>query len=72
MWHSVQEWWNILGQAMTSLAMLVSWEIRKERNGHVFRNHSSTIPMMVARLKDEVWRWSLVDAKASSNVMPRK
>jgi hypothetical protein len=51
-WHticSVKEWWidgvhkhGQLKKAMVSLAMLISWEIWKERNAYVFRNEAST------------------------------
>jgi hypothetical protein len=54
-WHamrSVKEWW-IEGvqkheqskKAMASLAMLISWEIWKERNSRFFRNEASTSNM---------------------------
>jgi hypothetical protein len=58
-WHAMQnlnEWWNeaIHNQgpskkAMVSLAMLVSWEIWKERNARVFRNQAITLTMLVSR-----------------------
>jgi hypothetical protein len=81
-WHgrrSVKEWWSEEihkhahgRKAMASLAMLMSWEIWKERNARVFRNTASTIAMMVARVKEEVTMWSFAGAKALSSVMPRE
>ena len=81
-WHSrgnVKEWWTeeIHKQrqgrkAMASLAMLISWEIWKERNGRVFRNKASTADMVITKIKDEVPTWSMAGAKASSNVIPRE
>lgn len=81
-WHTmrnVKEWWNEAihkqGQskkAMASLAMLVSWEIWKERNARVFRNNASTLSMLVTKIKDEAAIWSLAGAKALSVVMPRE
>jgi hypothetical protein len=77
--RNVKEWWNEAihkqGQskkAMASLAMLVSWEIWKERNGRVFRNNASTLSMLVTKIKDEAAIWSLAGAKALSVVMPRE
>jgi hypothetical protein len=55
---------------MASLAMLVSWEVSKERNAHVFSNQSSTYTMLVAKIKEEAVMWSLAGAKALSNVKP--
>jgi hypothetical protein len=34
---------------MGYLAMLVSWEVWKERNVFFFKNHSSTVKMVVAK-----------------------
>jgi hypothetical protein len=77
--HSVKRWWAEVihkrGQsrkALASLAMLVSWEIWKERNARVFRNKSVTIAMLVTKIKDEANLWRLAGAKALSNVMPRE
>jgi hypothetical protein len=57
-------------KAMSSLAMLVSWEVWKERNVCVFRNHYSTVDMVGARIKDEMALWVSAGAKALGNVMP--
>uniref|UniRef100_A0ACD5UP75 Uncharacterized protein n=1 Tax=Avena sativa TaxID=4498 RepID=A0ACD5UP75_AVESA len=48
---------------MASLAMLVSWDVWKDRNDRVFRNHYSTIPMVVSRIKEEVMLWAKAGAK---------
>jgi hypothetical protein len=57
---------------MASIAMLVSWEIWKERNPRVFSNNASTMAMVIDKIKDEAALWSLAGAKALSNVMPRE
>jgi hypothetical protein len=41
-------------KTMTSLAMLILWEILKERNTSVFRNKASRLAMVAAKIKDEV------------------
>jgi hypothetical protein len=58
-------------KAISSLAMLVSWEVWKERNARVFRNHYSTVDMVGARIKNEMTLWVSARAKALGNVMPR-
>jgi hypothetical protein len=50
--------------------MLVSLEIWKARNAHIFRNISSTANMLVMKIKEEVSLWSLAGDKALSNIMP--
>jgi hypothetical protein len=57
-------------KAMTSFAMLVSWEIWNERNARIFQNNISTSNMFVAKVKEEVALWSLAGAKAISIIMP--
>jgi hypothetical protein len=65
MLHSVKEWWCDVIQkrgqgmkALASLAMLVLWEIRKERNVRVFRN-----PNMITKTEEEATLWSLAKLK---------
>jgi hypothetical protein len=57
---------------MVSLAMLISWEIWKERNARVFRNTYTTSSFIIIKIKEEIALWSLVGAKAVGNVMPRE
>jgi hypothetical protein len=58
---SVKAWWRDVVQkrghsrkVMASLAMLVNWEIWKERNARVFTNKSSTSNMLILKIKEEV------------------
>jgi hypothetical protein len=81
-WHNrrtVKEWWtkSILQRghsrkAMASLAMLVSWEIWKERNARVFQNSATTSFMLIAKIKDEMAMWCHAGAKALCILMPRE
>jgi hypothetical protein len=71
----VKAWWRYVVQkrghtrkAMASLAMLVNWEIWKERNACLFTNKSSTANML--KIKEEVNLWSLAGAKEICNIMP--
>jgi hypothetical protein len=77
--RNVKHWWTEAvhkqGQSkktMASIAMLVPWEVWKERNARIFRNSISTSSMLVQKIKDEVALWSLAEAKAVSIVMPRE
>ena len=76
---TVKDWWEEVihgvsqhGKALASLAMLVSWELWKERNARIYRNQSSTIKMVANKIKDETRLWSLAGAKALSVLMPRE
>jgi hypothetical protein len=67
--HSIKKWWRDVikkisqhGKAIASLAMLLSWEIWKERIARVFRNILSTANMLVMKIKEEVSLWSLANA----------
>ena len=59
-------------KALTSLIMLVSWEIWKEHNARVFRNTAAPTMLIVERIKEEAHLWALAGAKYLSNVMPRE
>jgi hypothetical protein len=74
--RSVKEWWQEAihkqcqsRKAMASLAMLVSWEVRKERNVRVFQNNASTRMMVISKIREEMVLWSLAGAKALSNII---
>jgi hypothetical protein len=57
---------------MASLAMLISWEIWKERSACVFRNTYTTSSFVIIKIKEEIALCSLAGAKAVGNVMPRE
>jgi hypothetical protein len=57
---------------MSSVAMLVPWEVLKERNARVFQNNASTTIMLISKIKEEVTLWSLVGAKTLGNIMSRE
>uniref|UniRef100_A0A8R7R329 Reverse transcriptase zinc-binding domain-containing protein n=1 Tax=Triticum urartu TaxID=4572 RepID=A0A8R7R329_TRIUA len=76
---SVKDWWLQIAQsrapsrsAMTSLLMLVSWEIWKERNARVFRNSATPTAVLVRNIKEEVKLWVMAGAKNLGVVMPRE
>jgi hypothetical protein len=60
---NVKDWWTKAicktgesRKAMTSPAMLISWEIWNERNARVFKNHYATTAMIVQKIKEETMR----------------
>jgi hypothetical protein len=74
--RSVKEGWmeaiHKQGQskkAMASLVMLISWEVWKDRNAHIFRINVFTSTTLVDKIKEEVALWSLAGAKAVSTVI---
>jgi hypothetical protein len=81
-WHtarSVRAWWadfihrwSPTMKVIGSLTMLISWEIRKERNARVFCNTFSDSMVVLENTKTEATLWSLAGAKALSVVMARE
>ena len=50
--------------AVRSLALLVTWEIWRERNARVFKNHETSALSLLAKMKSEVTAWVAAGAKA--------
>lgn len=57
-------------KAMTSITLLVSWEIWNERNARVFRNKHASPPTIFAKIKFEANLWVLVGAKRLGELIP--
>lgn len=77
--RSVRHWWfeialarspNVKG--MTSLLMLISWELWKERNARVFRNVSAPTTIIVEKIMDEATLWTLTGAKGLGVILHRE
>jgi hypothetical protein len=73
---SVDDWWSKIAlerrndrKALTSMIMLISWEIWKERNACIFHHHQSTVAMVIVKIKEEARAWCLAGAKFSSYVI---
>lgn len=54
---------------MSSLLMLVSWELWKEHNARVFRNTATPSTIIVCNIKEEVNIWVLAGAEELSYLM---
>jgi hypothetical protein len=63
-------WWtvtpsrhNISQKAFRSLALLISWELWKERNSRIFNRSESPITTLVSKIKEEFSLWLSAGAK---------
>ena len=74
---SVDAWWSkvtldhgVARKAMSTLIMLISWEIWKERNARVFRHVAAPANVIIAKIKEEARAWCLAGAKFLGSVIP--
>jgi hypothetical protein len=72
------DWWTIITmrlntprKASRSFTLLLSCEIRKERNSRVFDRVESSIPTLLDKIKLEFSLWILVGAKCLASVRVR-
>jgi hypothetical protein len=56
-------------EAVTSMIMLVSWEIWTEKNASVFQHHTGTFSIIIAKIKEEETLWGLAGARSLRNVI---
>jgi hypothetical protein len=56
-------------KAISSITMLVTWTIWKERNARVFNNKSAPPTILLQIIKDEAKLWSAAGAKHLSFVI---
>ena len=76
---TVKSWWDELlsnntqpVKALSSLLLLVGWELWKERNARVFRSKAAPVAIVTRIMKEEMSIWAIAGAKNLSNVMPRE
>jgi hypothetical protein len=74
---NIKEWWTMMTieaspnrKAMTSLVMLTSWTIWKERNARVFNARAAPPPILLQTIKSEAKLWVTAGAKFLSYVIP--
>jgi hypothetical protein len=74
---SIDSWWNLLAggdtpcrKAVSSLTLLITWEIWNERNARIFRNKHAPTQVVIEKIKTEARLWVLAGAKHLGNVMP--
>jgi hypothetical protein len=73
---SVDDWWSKIAlgrgddrKALASMIMLISWEILKEHNAHIFHHHQSSVATVIAKIKEWERSWCLAGAKILSYVI---
>ena len=78
-YDSVKAWWcsitRVQGRrrkGLSSLLLLVSWEIWNERNARVFRNVASMPSLIISNIKRGAGLWGMAGAKHLCNIMPRE
>jgi hypothetical protein len=69
---SVKQWWSSMTnrKAVASHTLLVTWEIRNERNARVFRNKHTPFFVLLDKIKKEARLWVLAGAKRLGEIMP--
>jgi hypothetical protein len=73
---SIFAWWKMMAggtspdrKAISSLTLLVTWEIWNERNARVFRNKQAPLHVVLDRVKSEARLWVTVGARHLGNIM---
>ena len=70
-WTNITSSEHVPRKAIRSLALLVIWEIWRERNARVFRNHETSPLGLLAKIKSEAAAWVATGAKALENLLLR-
>jgi hypothetical protein len=73
------EWWanitatlDIPFKASSSLALLVTWEIWKERNDRIFNHRESSVATTLAKIRSESSIWIVAGAKGLATLLVRE
>lgn len=73
------EWWTNITttselprKGITSLTLLIVWEIWKERNARVFRNHGRPVGSLMSAIKGEASAWIAAGAKGLESFLARE
>ena len=77
--QNTMHWWtnitsseHVPRKAACSLSLLVIWEIWRERNARVFRNHETSALGLLAKIKGEAAAWVAAGAKALESLILRE
>jgi hypothetical protein len=72
---SIKDWWVMMAagslpnrKAMSSLTLLLTWEIWCERNAKVFHNKQALAHVVFDRIRREARLWVLAGAKAFGRI----
>jgi hypothetical protein len=74
---SIELWWRNMTnsqmpnrKALSSLALLDTWELWNERNARVFNNKHATVAVILEKIKNEARLWVTAGAKHLGKIMP--
>ena len=59
-------------KAVRTLAMLILWEIWKERNSRVFQRQESSVLSLFAKIKNEATAWAQAGASRFASLLMRE
>jgi hypothetical protein len=76
---SIEHWWHMLvgvtapsRKAISSLTLLITWEIWNKRDARVFRNKHTPSHVAIDKIKAEARLWVRACAKHLGNIIPGK
>jgi hypothetical protein len=58
-------------QDINILLLLVTWEIRQERNDKVFNRHEPSVLIVLAKIRSEALIWIAAGAKGLASLLAR-
>ena len=58
-------------KTVRSVAMLITWEVWKERNARIFNRQETSVTMLLEKIKAEANLWIVAGAKALRDVIVR-
>jgi hypothetical protein len=74
---NIQEWWSSLAEGpsnnrkgLTSLTLLIFWEIWQERNAHIFYHKLAPSFVIIDKIKGEARLWVLAGVKKLGDLIP--
>jgi len=70
-WTNITSSEHVPRKAIISLALLVIWEVWRERNARVFRKHETSALGLLAKIKSEAAAWVKAGAKALESLILR-
>jgi len=70
-WLNIATMPGVPKKAVRSLAMLITWEVWKERNARIFNRQETSVTMLLEKIKAEANLWIVAGAKALRDVIVR-
>ena len=70
-WLNISTTAAVPKKAVRSLAMLISWEVWKERNNRVFNRKEMSATRLMEKIKAEAAIWATAGAKNLASIIPQ-